>query len=413
MSVQHSPPNTRSRAAAARPNADEDQQVEPAHEEHQIVQLDSEQQVIIEDEHRASVQEAGAAEENPIVAQQQSTAALSQPLNSQVITHQQGAAAPVQVINDVPKRPNSAPTSPRQVESDVVVQKMQALVVQNLKEPPRFISKADPEDWLREFKRVENFNGRTPAQMLAGVPFCFSGETLDWFDNESDQFDSWETFEREFKTRFVDTTKISEEAREKLRQLVYEKGTSFTRHLEIVLKLCRKLDAKMPHEEIIRKFVQTFDEEQAMTFIGKALQSLAELRAHVSYLDRTIPFVNKKTLQSSSINAVARPRSPARSQVGDCRPPAAQSGTFDQRPGAVPAQRRSSPIIVHPTTDQTSGPFFFGNRRTPEGEALCNWCNRVGHTLRICLNRQRGYPAAKPAAPQQIPQQQLNENQGN
>ena len=390
MPMQHSPPASRSRAAAARPNAGGDQPEEPAHGEQLIDQPEPEKPLINEDEHQAPVQETRVAEGNPIAAQQQGAAALSQSPNPQVTVQQQGAAAQVQATNDIPEHPSSASISPKQGESDVVVRKMQALVVQNLKEPPRFNSKTDPEDWLRGFKRVENFNGRTPTQMLAGAPFCFSGETLDWFDNESDQFDCWETFEREFRTRFVDSTKISEEAREKLRQLVYERGTSFTRHLEIVLKLCGKLDAKMSREEIIRKFVQTFDEEQAMTFVGKALQSLADLRAHVSYLDRTIPFVNRKTSQPSSINAVSRPRSPVRPQIGDSRSAAIHGAAPDQRSSAVSAQRHSSPII--------------------EGEALCNWCNRVGHTFRICLNRQRGYPAAPS---QQVAPQQLNENQGN
>ena len=245
--------------------------------------------------------------------------------NAQVTASQADERRPIENIRRSPGPTSNQPprvnAPPGQDVSGAVIMKMQTLVVQSLKEPPRFNGKTDPEDWLHEFRRAEVFNSRTPEQMLASVPFCFSGEVLDWFDNESDQFDRWETFERVFKARFVDSTKISEEARETRRRLVYEKGASFTHHLETVLQLCRKLDANVSQEENVRKFVQTFDEEQAMTFVGKALRTVSELRVHVYYLDMAIPVVNKKTQQQSSINAVSRQKSPVRAQSGNHGPP--------------------------------------------------------------------------------------------
>ncbi|XP_018496099.1 uncharacterized protein LOC108864594, partial [Galendromus occidentalis] len=144
-------------------------------------------------------------------------------------------------------------------------EKTAAAINVDQEEPPKFNGRSDPIDWLREFKRVASFNGHTKTQMLANAPFWLVGEALDWFDNEDDQVDQWETFETKFRDRFVDTTKISEEAREKLKRLIYERGTSFTGHLESVLKLCRKLDSRLSEDETIRKVIQTFPRDQAMT----------------------------------------------------------------------------------------------------------------------------------------------------
>ncbi|XP_018494523.1 uncharacterized protein LOC108864074 [Galendromus occidentalis] len=280
----------------------------------------------------------------------------------------------------------------------IISQRMQSLVVQTQKEPPKFNGRSD---WLREFKRVASFNGHTETQMLANAPFCLVGEALDWFDNEDDQVDQWERLETNFCYRFADTTKISEEAREKLKRLIYERGTSFTGHLESVLKLCRKLDSRLSEDETIRKVIQTFPRDQAMTLVSKAPKTIAELRAHMSYLDRTIPFVNQRDTDTSAINAVnrsgtSRSRSSERGySVGQFRP---SDPTRSVNPPNTGSPGRKTPIYVQHAQRITSGPFFSGNRRTPDGIPLCNWCNLEGHIIKYCLKQQRGYPAVKPVS---------------
>lgn len=136
----------------------------------------------------------------------------------------------------------SRPPSPaKDEERATIVERMQSLVFQAQKEALWFNGESDPLEWLREFKRVAAFNGHSESQMLSTAPFFLAGEALDWFDLEAEDLDRWESFEEKFRAHFVDSARMEEEARGKLKNLVYENGSSFTGYLDAVLKLCRKL----------------------------------------------------------------------------------------------------------------------------------------------------------------------------
>ena len=102
----------------------------------------------------------------------------------------------------------------------------------------------------------------------------------------------------------------------------------------------------MPEHEVIRKFIQTFDQEQAMALVSKSPKTINELRDHVSYFDRTIPFVNGRADQAN-INAVARARSPAPVRSSDPRSGQDQQRSIDQR--------RTQPIGVAALDSHTGG----------------------------------------------------------
>lgn len=301
----------------------------------------------------------------------------------------------------------STPQAPpvRGDDSAIITRRMQSLVVQTQKEPPRFNGNGDPLEWLREFRRVANFNGHSMDQMMASAPFCLAGEALDWFDNEAEDADDWTTFEESFRARFVDATKISEEARDKLKRIVYEDGTSFTRHFETVLKLCRKLQPKPGEVDTIRKVILTFGQRHAMTLASKAFGSLTDLRNHMSYLDRTIPFVNQQENDAFAMQAIRSARSRSTERRSPAPPRSSDPPFQSDRRAASPQLARS------PAPPTRAPPRLSGNRRDPvTGDPYCNWCDRRGHIFRYCHGYQRGDP---PARPQQFPDGQQRQNQGN
>lgn len=326
-------------------------------------------------------------------------------------------------------------------------------------EYPRFNGTpgTDGEEWLKLYNRAAVFNTEDDEQKLLRVPFCLASDALQWFERRVPTWTTWKQFEIDFQDRFVDASARRQQARRKLDALRRTASEKMIPHLEYVLHLCRDIDPAMAEELIIDRCLMTLRREDIQSLAAVKPKTLAELRAHLSWLDKTLPntTLERERAADPAINLIARPmngsseslnffRSRSSSREKQTLLPRSRSNSRERRPlqpiqprhrsptrrqmfqpspSPAPASKYPAPAPVYqaPTqhapaqsqrnnfagnsetavclyNNEDTG-WFEGNRRLPDGRAICNYCNNVGHTIRYCRNRKEGRPRARPDQP--------------
>ncbi|XP_018494638.1 uncharacterized protein LOC108864127 [Galendromus occidentalis] len=205
------------------------------------------------------------------------------------------------------------------------------------------------------------------------------------------------------------------------------------------MKLCYDFDPAMSEERVIERCRRTLRSEEAYALLSVRPKTINELRAHLSWIDKTIPHLNerKSSQTDPAINRVGRydrseerSRSPSRerpisrpssidrqSQLQHQAGPSGQAAHYRHRsrspaPAAsaayrapfqrkvnrgFPVQQRHDQAAFNPknhiqgyTEDLEQfdeNGRYTGNRRLPDGRVLCNFCNNIGHTYKYCRRR--------------------------
>ncbi|XP_018494703.1 uncharacterized protein LOC108864149 [Galendromus occidentalis] len=250
-------------------------------------------------------------------------------------------------------------------------------------------------------------------------------DALAWYERAQSELVSWAAFEAHFKSRFVDLAAKRHEALRKLETLTRDKDQRLTPHLEYTMKLCYDFDPEMSEERVIERSLQTLRSEEAYALLSVRPTTISELRAHLTWMDKTIPHLNDRKSQPSdlAINRIGgssrnddevrfgRSRSSSRekSERGKSR-----SSSLDRHPqlqhrsrspapanyaqrgrSPAPAAAQRAPLQQRIPTQYFTARQYPATDYNPNGRVLCNWCNNVGHTIKHCRRRMELKPRTR------------------
>lgn len=268
------------------------------------------------------------------------------------------------------------------------------------KEPTKYSTHDDAARWMRQFEMAALLNGWSDAFKFQTIELYMTGVALQWVENMQARTPSWEDLKRLFLARF-DIGRIAK-AKQQLRRLVRDEGTSLLDHLEQIEWLCHQVDQHMTDSEIIEYFANTISPADfADIAAARSTRDIERLRTHLQERARHAATCNQAVApqhQAPLVSALTRPddarrpRSPTRrgsseGSYGHRTPPSyAAPNRPPQTPTAPDAQRYGP----------TSRTYFHGDRRAQNGGPLCNHCNRAGHIMKYCRDRASGMPPARP-----------------
>ncbi|XP_049517892.1 glutamate-gated chloride channel subunit beta-like [Dermacentor silvarum] len=127
-----------------------------------------------------------------------------------------------------------------------------------LRDPPFFngTDDHDVEEWLATFEKVIDHNKWDDPSKLQNVSLYLKDVASLWYHNHESDFATWSAFKTRFADVFDRPAVRKLRAEERLRGRTQQQGENFTRYIEDVIDLCKRLNPSMPEQEKIKHILK-------------------------------------------------------------------------------------------------------------------------------------------------------------
>ena len=107
----------------------------------------------------------------------------------------------------------------------------------------------DPLAFLERIEELRSSYQFTETQLLLGLPELLRGDSLAWYRNQRDDWESWEDFSQAFRQRFLPS-----QYQERLRREIYERrqkpGESYAKYSDALVTLMRRAGGYSRREKL-------------------------------------------------------------------------------------------------------------------------------------------------------------------
>ncbi|KAM7281557.1 uncharacterized protein ISCGN_005944, partial [Ixodes scapularis] len=324
----------------------------------------------------------------------------------------------------------------------------------------------DVEDWLQQYERVARHNGWTTEQCLHNLYFALEGTARHRFENHEASFTTWESRAAELKRTFLNHHR-RQRAEDLLQTRVQGPNESVTSFVEDAMRLCARADPEVADEKKLRVLMRGVKAEifgglvrhpptTVDGFVAEATNIERALSARASHYHRLAGVPAPRTAASCQLDLNAtgvdglreivrdivreelRKLLPAANQPAELSiaevvreevqraiqpeapacvaPPEESALTYAavaRRPPppppayvAPPRRRSPAPQHDHRRDDQVQyaaqeprAPRKTDVWRTPDRRLLCFHCGEANHTYRRCPYRRLGLRGFHPNDP--------------
>lgn len=310
------------------------------------------------------------------------------------------------------------------------------------RDPPIFSGsdEYDVEDWLSVYERVSAHNKWDDADKLSYANFYLTGVASVWYHNHESDFRAWSDFKARITQVFGRPAVRKLRAEERLRSRSQQPGENFTKYIEDVVDLCKRVDPSMTESDKIRHIMKGIEDDAFQMLLSKSprtvvevaelCQSYDELRrqrlltrrssihdASVASLGAVTnndhllgeikEFIRSEVArQLSLLTAVPGPtpslaptlRQMLQEQVSEAiqspraAPPSPAPLSYAEVAARPPPSTYSAPPFAAPPRPPppvytTRSPASTGPWRTPDNRPVCFFCGIPGHVARFCRRR--------------------------
>ena len=305
----------------------------------------------------------------------------------------------------------------------------------------------DPNKWLKGFDRVAKYNRWDHTMCLANVYFYLDGTAQQWFENNEDKLNDWETFQEELKKTFGDRQRQIRSAEEQLKNRAQRHGEPTQSYIQSVLALCNVVNPNMTEADKITHLMKGIAEDMYQALLIKDVATTEEFikwcqrieemqqrrvgRKKYDRLPNVVPMAVVEDQQdlASLIRQIVREELQQCMAAGTIRPSEHQIMAMDVSPvsrevsdaagdevfqtlapvcpvnrtrreewrrpamtyaAAAKRQPMNRPTRPQPTPPVTMTPCRRTDVwRTEDNTPLCFHCGRSGHVIHYCRERRR------------------------
>lgn len=310
------------------------------------------------------------------------------------------------------------------------------------RDPPIFSGsdEYDVEDWLSIYERVSAPNKWDDATKLSYANFYLTGVASVWYHNHESDLSTWSDFKARITQVFGRPAVRKLRAEERLRSRSQQPGENFTKYIEDVVDLCKRVDPSMTESDKIRHVMKGIEDDAFQMLLSKSprtvvevaelCQSYDELRRQRLLTRRSsVPDASVASLaavtnndyllgeikefirsevarQLSLLTAVPGPtpslapplRQMLQEQVSEAiqspraAPPLSVPLSYAEVAARPPPSTFSAPPFAAPPRPippvyTTRSPASTGPWRTPDNRPVCFFCGIPGHVARLCRRR--------------------------
>lgn len=140
----------------------------------------------------------------------------------------------------------------------------------------------DPVSFLERIEELRQGYGYPGEYLLRGLPELLRGDTLLWYRNQRDVWQSWMDFENDFRQQFL-PPQYQLKLRREIENRLHKQGESYLKYETDMLTMMRRAGG-IPSNEQLHRLYENLDPDYKMYVRWDDLQSRADLR------DRALQF---------------------------------------------------------------------------------------------------------------------------
>lgn len=107
----------------------------------------------------------------------------------------------------------------------------------------------DPAAFLERVGELRQAYGFTPMQLLQGLPELLKGDSLLWFRNYRDSWETWEDFERDFRRQFL-PRRYAATLRREITSRHQQSAEKFAQYVTVMMTLMRRAGGYSRDEQL-------------------------------------------------------------------------------------------------------------------------------------------------------------------
>ncbi|XP_077522964.1 uncharacterized protein LOC144133691 [Amblyomma americanum] len=138
-------------------------------------------------------------------------------------------------------------------------------------------SDQDVEDWLESYKRVSRHNNWDDRVKLTNVIFYLSGVANLWFRNHEADIPTWAVVKSTLSEVFGRPAVRKLRAEQSLRVRAQHTDETFTRYIEDVVDLCKRVDLAMSEVDKIKHIMKGIDGNAFQMLLAKTPTTVASV----------------------------------------------------------------------------------------------------------------------------------------
>jgi hypothetical protein len=300
----------------------------------------------------------------------------------------------------------------------------------------------DPSKWLKEYKRVAEFNKWDDTICLANAYFFLGGTARQWYENNEEILVSWEKFSEELKKTFGDTRRYVQKAQKELEVRAQKPGEGTQSYIQSVLGLCHEVNPNMSEDDKVSHLMKGVAEDIYQALLTKEVKSTQDFIKwcqHIedmkqkriggrkfSRLPNVIPMASldeeqdivsliRQIVREEVQKVVALPmpnpepevqtvEDIVREEVEKTLAPLSRQRDWTE---VKPKRRSTYAAIARQPRSVVETERKTDIWRTPDNRPVCFHCGRPGHVVRYCRERRAIFDAYRRADREDASQQRM------